>query len=54
MTLKGTGRLGDERAASCKDSPVGNTHIPRAGWRLGFQAGVGGTIGQPLRNLLIF
>lgn len=45
---------GDERAISCKDSPVGDTHTPRADWKLGFWAGVGGTTSQFLRNLLIF
>lgn len=54
MTLKGAGKFGDERAVSCRDSLVGDTHTTRAGWRLGFWAGVGGTTGQPLRNLLIF
>lgn len=46
--------MGDEKAISCRDSPVGDTHTPGTDWKPGFWAGVGGTTGQFLRNLLIF
>lgn len=51
MAVKGAGRFGAERAVSYKDSPVGDIHTARAGWRLGFW--VGETTGQPLGTLLI-
>lgn len=53
VTPKGAGRSEDGKAVSCQDGLVGDTHTLRAGWGLGFRAGVRGATGQPLRNLHI-